>query len=234
LNLGNADVESGNQAGSNFTLGRYSDAGAWLGDAFTIRRTDALASFSTFQVGITNPAAGDVALVFAPTNGGSTIQLNKNTGSFNSIYGFINSVGRWQLSLGNANQDFEVSRFDSSGAFVGAAFTIANGNASAFFQAVVTAPSFNPTSDERIKGDIEPLAPIDFAVIKPISFVRKRDPETGRHYGFSAQNLRPVAAELVIGDFDTDAPAAIDPVGILALAVLEIQSLHQRLKAIGA
>ena len=67
--------------------------------------------------------------------------------------------------------------------------------------------------------------------MKPINSKRSMPTtsESGTHYGFSAQNLHRIAKPLVVGDFDTDKPAAIDPVGILALAVLEIQSLNDRI-----
>jgi Chaperone of endosialidase len=100
--------------------------------------------------------------------------------------------------------------------------------------------SFTPTSDERMKSNIEVLEPAheSFSKIQPISFVRNQDPESGKHWGFSSQNLYENVPAVVVGEptaireDGTPNPACIDPVGILAMTVLEIQSILKRLQTL--
>ena len=63
LVLGNATTESGSNAGSDFMLSRYDDAGSLLGSPLTITRSNGAAAFATTGITITNQAAATIALI---------------------------------------------------------------------------------------------------------------------------------------------------------------------------
>jgi hypothetical protein len=100
--------------------------------------------------------------------------------------------------------------------------------------------SFNPASDERIKHDIVPIE-LDadaFMRIVPISFKRNNDPESGDHWGFSAQNLYDTFPAAVVGSVTATKadgepePAALDTTAIQAQTVLMVQDLINRVRAL--
>lgn len=87
--LGDIDAESSGNAGSNFSIDRFDDAGVKLDTAMKISRVGGSTTFH-----------GDVGIQKAgPTN----LAIDKTTdGTLVSILGTKNGLGRWQLNLGDA------------------------------------------------------------------------------------------------------------------------------------
>jgi hypothetical protein len=127
LDLGNNDTESGSNAGSNFALHRFTDAGGYIGAAMTINRIDAKMTL-TGDVQINKADAGVILNVPAT-----------NATTFAQIAGRVNNLLRWQINLGgkgtesgsNAGSDFAISAYDDTGAFLRSPLSInrASGNA---------------------------------------------------------------------------------------------------------
>jgi hypothetical protein len=124
--LGGPQVEVGGNTGSDFSIARFSDTGDYLYDSLHINRGDSVFLIKSPQVSINrDDVNGPCILTLGAPNGGSTITMQKALAEhYNSINGSSGGVNRWQLNLGNSSGNFEVSRFDGSGAFQGAPLTI--------------------------------------------------------------------------------------------------------------
>lgn len=99
------------------------------------------------------------------------------------------------------------------------------------------------TSDERLK-DIEP----DFSygleqvkALKPISFVRKDDPEQVRRIGFGAQTTKPIVPEAVYdtreeieGEDAAETKLAMDYTSLIPVLVKAIQELEAKVASLEA
>jgi hypothetical protein len=85
LLMGDTAAETGANAGSNFTINAYTDAGAYLSTPFSINR-----------------ASGDVSIVSGAVRAGPAIYLNKGaSGQQSALFGQLGSVNRWTLALGD-------------------------------------------------------------------------------------------------------------------------------------
>lgn len=111
--LGDNAPESGGNAGSNFSLGRFTDSGAAIDDPLTIIRSTGQAIFTQAPL--------------APsffTNGAS--------GTYRAVEGQTNLVNRWTLLLGdnasetggNAGSNFALYRYSDAGAFLDVPLTV--------------------------------------------------------------------------------------------------------------
>lgn len=100
--LGNNTSESGGNAGSDFQIWRYDDAGAAIQAALTISRATGAMTVSQ-NLNLTAPASTDYALLSGSRNNGSnslpTLRLLGNT--------VVSGVGkaRWAMDLGNATNE---------------------------------------------------------------------------------------------------------------------------------
>lgn len=126
--LGDTTAESGSNAGSNFLISRFSDAGAALGPALTINRANGIATFASGIVGTTASFSGTIANA-------------------------VNGLFYWNSSLGTVVQNVNVNTYtqlDNGGNF---AYVGGTGQAIKTGGGAWTA-----ASDERIKtveGDYE-------------------------------------------------------------------------------
>jgi len=146
--FGDSAVEGGGNTGSNFALIRFSDAGAPLGGAFDINRATGLATFYNH---------------LTVTSGGHTyVKVNAAPGLASVVGGFKNSVGRWDLALGNqtaesggnAGSDFELNRFSDAGAYLGNAMTIVRASGAASFGGSITCAALLSTSYVQALGSV--------------------------------------------------------------------------------
>jgi hypothetical protein len=85
IDLGNAVVESGSNVGSDFTISRFSDAGAYLDTPLTIARATGAATFTGPVTSVTTFISGNNQGVWGKDSGG-TPRLLSVLSSDNSIY----------------------------------------------------------------------------------------------------------------------------------------------------
>lgn len=104
LDLGNNAAESGSNSGADFTVIRYNDAEAYLGQALNINRATGDATFggnifchgnAIVFAGATNPSAG-------PKVYANTVDMIFQTGSGNGYYYWWNVAGTELMHLDNA------------------------------------------------------------------------------------------------------------------------------------
>lgn len=139
LQLGQGGGEGGSNAGSDFALYNYSDAGAVLGSpALLISRANGYAYFNApgaSQTPVSSNAGGHTALI-----------MNKAAGATaNNFQGMRNSLNRWIMVLGdttpesggNAGSNFSIFRYDDSGGNGSAAFSIDRKSSYATFGTIV-------------------------------------------------------------------------------------------------
>jgi Chaperone of endosialidase len=196
------------------TLSTWASGAATRGsltiDSPTIFTTGGIVSANNFQI---NQSGGQNSIIIN--------QLVNDAGTYAGMQ-FLHPTGGKIMRVSSVNtleyvnwaNTAVISRMDDAGNWFGLSFT--------------------PTSDERLKSDIEVLEPVQdaFSKIQPISFVRNQDPESGKHWGFSAQNLHEVIPHAVVGKPDDGSSKfmSIDPVAILAVVVTELQNLINRVK----
>jgi len=123
--MGDKTAETGGNAGSNFILYRFNDAGAVLPSTLTINRASGAINFGS-GVSIT-PAPGNNA----------TLTLNAPASGYAcDIVGSVASKTRWLMRLGNASaetgsnagSDFEIYSYDDSGVMLTSVFSILRAN----------------------------------------------------------------------------------------------------------
>lgn len=239
--LGNATAESGSNAGSDFSIGRFSDAGASLGSPLSILRATGQVLIDTAgltSTGTISTTAAHGSTLYSP-NGGAN--LNGNYGT--TLTGYVTSAGPvyyQRLLSGNPNWGATVL-YSLHVVGVSAGFRM-EGNAATIIDFVLSsggtygsilAAAFTVSSDERIKRDIQPLPAnrAAFMAIKPIRFKWRENCQGDTIEGFSAQNLQACIPAAVRGDVtavDADGkprPAGIDMVPVQAAMVLEVQAL---------
>mgnify|MGYP001550240130 CR=1 FL=1 len=130
-------AESGSNAGSNFILSRYDDAGVALGTAITVNRATGIATLeglSTVNATITGGAITGVTSLSAHRNGASsamTVALSADAGFSTGVNFQTGSVNRWAFGKSttaeagaNAGADFVVTRYSDAGGSLGAAISI--------------------------------------------------------------------------------------------------------------
>jgi hypothetical protein len=206
-------AEAGANAGSDYFLNSYSDAGAYLNTPLQVKR-----------------ASGAVAMpVGADWTGGFSrlaVASSAATGRTLSAWNSANSAG----SALAARVDFTACRlaefFYNGGTSVGSITT--NGTTSAY----------NTSSDARLKTNVVDAA--DFgAVIDAIqvrSFTWLSDGSACRA-GFIAQELAQVAPEAVsVGDNNAEIESTwgVDATKLLPMLVAELQALRRRVAALEA
>jgi hypothetical protein len=166
VELGSAEVESGGDVGSNFTINRYSDSSGFLGQALTINRATGNVSIptTTASSSATTGAltvAGGVGIGGEIRTGGNlaittawpSINLNKTAAnSTGTTFSFQkNGVQRWALyaggpeaeSTGNVGSEFTIYRYADDGAYLGAPLIINRATGNATFEKILTASAVN-------------------------------------------------------------------------------------------
>ena len=233
-------AESGSNAGSDYQITPYSDAGAILGGNFQIQRasmvTSIIASGATGWTGV--GAVGDASLM-----------LNKATGTTNSarVFGLRNGVFRWALALGlgnaesgsNTGSDFIIQAYTDAGA--GAPIiplTITRSNQVCTFGAAIV----NGPSDRSLKKNIAPLegALDKVLALQGVSFNLIATPDK-REIGLIAQDVEPVVPE-IIQDFQmhdaegraAEVKLALDYPKLTALLIEAVKTLTARVEELEA
>lgn len=137
IKLGDAAPESTANAGSDFALSRYDDAGVAIGDVLKIARADGHMVLDS-AAGLTiKSGTGTGGLELKNVN--PTITLNKTgVNQYNSLIAKHSDVTRWIINLGdavpesggNVGSDISISRFSDTGTVIGneAVFRIERGN----------------------------------------------------------------------------------------------------------
>jgi hypothetical protein len=140
---GDATAESGSNAGSNFDIARYNDAGVAIDNPFVITRATARATFT------------QSLSVAAPTGTDSTLRLSTLGASTAGVW-FMNGAGtnggRWlvqganpSLETGsNAGSNFGISRYDDSGNFIDTPFQMIRATAAATLLGDLTLSKASP------------------------------------------------------------------------------------------
>ncbi|MDR6886153.1 MULTISPECIES: tail fiber domain-containing protein [Variovorax] len=237
MQFGDSTSESGSNAGSNFSIGRFSDAGAALANAFSIRRSDG-------QVDIAASVIAQSYGIFAGTQilGGAQAVASSNYGTsgstnFNNfLTATVNgSVGvlSYQHTPGtSAAWQFQVNNSTANFTFLN------NGRAQA-------AVAWDVVSDERLKTKFEPITDaldrIDHVDVETYERVDEPSPMHGpsqrtRYVGVRAQRMRVALREGVTVAGTEAMPGrlvvASDAAGLLALAaVKELKALVMALQA---
>lgn len=119
INGADNSAESGSNAGSNFLIGRFSDAGAFIDFPLQITR-------STGAVTLTG------VLNLTPASSDATFNISKPNGNKAAIFGMTAGLMRWQLTLGsaatesgsNVGSDFNIARFNDAGTLIDVPFAI--------------------------------------------------------------------------------------------------------------
>jgi hypothetical protein len=145
VKVGDQAAESGSNAGSNFSIERYSDAGAYLATSFSINRNDGRVFAEAGELAIKSYVdTGDLAAGTKVAKTGDTmtgdltigkatpaLQLNATAGTSASIFGKIASSNRWQVALGvgtesggNVGSDCIFYSFNDAGGFLTTPLTI--------------------------------------------------------------------------------------------------------------
>jgi hypothetical protein len=253
LSLGTANAETGANAGADFTLNRYSDAGVQLDVGLTIQRSSGATWFFP-------GSAATVPLVsFGPGAAGANIELrlvrNQTNPATRWITGYTgptqsaNTGCRWHLVLGNSaaeaggnvGSDFSIGRYNDGGAQIDNVMTASRQTGICTF----TQP-INNGSDARFKRDIQPIEGA-LAIVERLKgvYYRRTDDASGRRQvGMIAQDVQPVLPEVVFENGASPPEASrlrikeFDPVygiayaNVVAVLVNAVKELTARVKSL--
>jgi hypothetical protein len=221
MKLGDEVNETGSNAGSNFSLERYNDAGAFLGYPLTINRATGNAQF--------NNEVRAAGAIFVSTTTDSNFYLNGD--ATQNILAF-NSNCYLHYSRTNGNLSFFVNGVRQNLQTLSGAFQCDVGPCAGV-------GAYVNISDVRTKTNIEPATAGLEAVLalNPVKF--KRIASGAREVGFVAQDVQAVLPDaVVVGGFglpdDNGGGPALVVVSevILAALVRSVQELEARLAAV--
>jgi Chaperone of endosialidase len=238
-------AESGGNAGSDYSLARYNDAGNLIDQTLTITRSSGTANFSGALVG----NGGSLTI---NSTIGATFILNKAAATNQCvIIGQNAGLARWQMFFGtaiaetgsNAGSDFSFVAFNDAGASLGNVYSVARSTQIVnFAKAIVNGPS-----DRSLKENITPLEDsLDKVLaLQGVSFNMIGDDSKRRQIGLIAQDVAPVVPE-VIQDYVTTVPGekegetkevhklALDYPKLVALLVEAVKELSERVSSLEA
>ena len=137
MQIGDTAAESGSNAGSNFGISRYSDAGAFIDTPFSISRATGAATFG---------GSGASAFSIANPSGSALMYLNSPVASPNGIFGQKGGLNRWQMQLGiggpegggNAGSDFGLYRYNDAGTLIDQPLAISRATGAASFTGAIS------------------------------------------------------------------------------------------------
>jgi hypothetical protein len=195
LTLGGGTAETGGNAGNDFSLISYSDAGAALYTVMTATRSNGVVNFPTGTVEI-NVAGGPAQL-----------NLAAPAGQERAVVGLTGASTRWVMSLGNtaaetganAGSDFNLIRYNDAGVTIDNPLTISRATANL---TITGATAYKPgggtwtaPSDARIKtvrrNFTAGLDSID--MLQPVEYVYKGN-DTPSADGVSLGDAAPYSA----------------------------------------
>jgi len=248
IEIGNSGAESGSNAGSDFAINRYNDAGTFLGTPFVIARSTGIMTLASSTVNISPASTGaSLNLNGAGANANCQIVLSKTgTTSANYVLGYTGANLRWAISLGNAatetgsgnaGSDYGVQRYNDAGAYIDAPLAISRSTGvAAFSQAIVNGPS-----DRTLKENIEPItgALDKVLALDGVRFNFIGQPE--KRLGLIAQDTEGVCPE-VIQTFQTQdsegkaagTKLAIDYPQLVAVLIEAVKTLTTRVEQLEA
>jgi hypothetical protein len=143
--------------------------------------------------------------------------INYNSSENHVFYISNNEIGRFTsngLGIGNPNPSYPL---DVSG----------NGN----FTGQVSASSFNPTSDYRIKENVIPLNDT-FTVDKLVPVTYKNIKTDKQDIGLIAHELQEQYPYLVNGEKDGINLQTVNYTGLIGILIKEIKDLKERVKSL--
>lgn len=229
LELGNASAETGGNAGSDFSVHRYSDSGAYLGQAFSIHRNSGHARLENGVSISTTPAVPFGITIGNRVPWGSDFTTGAifadSLGTTARLQAIINAAGSfavWAMQIGPAQFNFQSTGVASnSGGWVA-------------------------TSDARVK---QSRAPITSALKKTAALsgctfdrtdMQGADGLPQRRAGLIAQDVLAVLPEAVhvpegYDPADAESPLlALDHNGVIGLLVEAVKELHARVRELEA
>jgi hypothetical protein len=229
---GNSIAEGGSNAGSDFQITRYNDAGAVIDLPLSINRANGATAFGS----------GSIIINALASNAGTTLTMNKAAGAFqNSIIGQRAGLNRWFINVGNADAEstsnlgtnFAIQRWGDGGAFIDQPIVIARSSGVTTFSVAIV----NGPSDRSLKENIAPLEDsLDKVMaLKGVSFNFIKD-KTKRQIGLIAQDVAPIVPE-VMQDFiqpDEEPKLAIDYTRLVPLLVEAIKELTAKVTRLEA
>lgn len=152
--IANATAESGSNAGSNFEIRRYSDAGADLGLIMAVTRSSGNITFN--DGGGTSTFTNDIITPY--------VQVNRPAGNVRPILYRSSGSTRWAMqatataeSGSNAGSDWGLDAHTDAGAYNFTALSISRSGGNATFYNLVTAPQLrvslsNPPASATATG----------------------------------------------------------------------------------
>ena len=235
LSLGNATAESAN-AGSDFQLSRYNDAGTFLDAPLLITRLNGNAAFSaavtSVGVYVQNAAAATDAIIY----------LNKpSAGQSCGLFSQKAGLPRWSMYLGentaeggsNAGSNFLLQNYTDAGAFISNMISaVRSSGIVTFANAIVNG------SDAELKENVSSI-PDALAKVLGLNGVSYNQIGSDRRdIGLIAQEVQAVVPEVV---FDVPSPtdaskevlgiAYSQLVGLLVNAIKELNTKVETLEA---
>lgn len=224
-------AESGSNAGSDYSINAYSDAGAYLSTPLIINRATGVITLAGGVV--TNSLMGSGSTAVGSSNGTLGLYSNNAQRALIDALGaaHINEAVGWtaaQLSVRNsAATPWGISAYASTqtgGCFIGRTDSASVPLAAWFFGANNvgtittngTTTTYGTGSDYRLKDGIEDLDG-DFAVDllmqgRPRKFWMRADPAKRVNYGFIAHEYAEIQPEAVVGEKDGMGPPMAPPV----------------------
>lgn len=263
INLGDATAESGSNAGSDFTIGRFNDAGTLLGTAFSIIRSTGAASFGS---GLTTSGGIVSGLGITASSGNITASSGSVAASGNlSAQSGVTVISEQGLSNSGENVSGSVSfRNIISTAPSGAVnilssqhvpgtvvlwqFQVHSSSAAYSFKHTGRAEApvaWDVVSDQRMKRDIQPVTNVleRLRSFKLYTFEKVDEPVSlagpalpTRHLGVLAQEMQVHNPELVTSAFSVEMPdrLAVNYDPIGPLAGAGVVVLLERIEALEA
>jgi hypothetical protein len=190
INVGDSSAESGANAGSNFSLQSFTDAGAALGTPLSINRATGKVAFN-LQAGAGNP---------------NFPHIDGPAGISRQIAGSTSGGDRWGIALGNsvpesggnAGSDLAIARFDDAGAYIDDPLYISRATGvPTFSQPIVNG------SDRRLKSEVEPVANALDIIAQLEGVYYRLESQARRQVGLVAQDVIGSLPEVV---FETGVP----------------------------
>jgi hypothetical protein len=219
LDLGNGNAETGSNAGSDFAISNYNDAGTALGTPFQIYRSSGVVQISAQDFGTTG---------FYPE-----LRFAMTAGSGAVLSSFMGANLRWDILLGNgagetggnAGNDFAIDSYSDAGALLATPMSIVRATGITTF----AHPIVNGPSDLSLKENIAPLqdALAKTCALRGVSF--NFIGEEAERIGLIAQDVEHVAPQ-AIQQFGHDGLLAIDHPQLIALLIEAVKTLASRLE----
>lgn len=249
--LGSGTAESGSNAGSDFNIQRFNDAGTFIDIPLAITRSTGNVAFNGAggNVQVAPPAGAPTLAALAPIGGAynANILVRKGvSGQSNVITGNTGANPRWALILGdagaesgsNAGSSFALYRYNDAGTYLDAPMSALRATGQFTFTVAIV----NGPSDRVLKENIVPLegALDKVLALQGVSFNFIATPDK-REIGLIAQDVEPIVPEIV-QTFQTSVPEdsdnklppklALDYPKLTALLIEAVKTLTARVEAL--